>query len=456
MSLPAPSLWLRELGRDRWRPQLDGSLEADVAIVGGGLSGLWTAHAVLDARPGASVVVLEAERVGWGASGRNGGWASALFPVSWGTVARSFGPEGARALRVRLVENLDEIEAALGDDAADVEWHRAGTLVAARSEEQWRALVADVQEEQALGLRDPGVLLDARGVRARLAIDGAVGGVFEPVCASVHPAKLVELLARRLEQRGGLVLERSRVHSGAPGVLVGVGGRVRASQVVWATESYSAAEPRWHRALAPVASQIIATAPLSAAQRERLGNPEAGLTFSDGRRLVIYGQLRADGRVIFGGRGAPYRFGSGVEFATEVGARMRLGLAATLADLLREAGPVEIEASWGGTIGVSRDWYPRVLHDPNERIVFVGGYAGDGVAMTRLAGQLAAAYATGVRLDPDLAVILGRPLRRWEPEPMRWLGVNVGLGLTRLGDALEGRPLAQRAVDVLRGAVLGR
>lgn len=456
MALPAPSLWLREVARDQWRPQLDGALEADVAVVGGGLSGLWTAHAVLDARPSATVVVLEAERVGWGASGRNGGWASALFPVGWATVARSYGPEGARALRARLVENLDDIEDVLGDDAASVEWRRAGTLVAARSEEQWRALVAAIEEERALGLRDVGVLLDARGVRARLAIDGAIGGVFEPTCAAVHPAKLVELLAARLEERGGLVLEHSRVHLGAPGVLVGVRGRVRASQVVWATESYSALEPRWHRALAPVASQIIATVPLSASQLASLGNPTPGLTFSDGRRLVIYGLLRADGRVIFGGRGAPYRFGSGVEFATEVKARMRSALVATLGDLLREAGPIEIEASWGGTIGVARDWYPRVLHDPHERVVFVGGYAGDGVAMTRLAGQLAAAYATGTRLDPDLAVILGQPAKRWEPEPLRWLGVNVGLSLTRLGDALQGRPLAQRAVDGLRGAVLGR
>ncbi len=395
MSGSAPGLWLREVERSQSRPALAGELTADVAIVGGGLSGLWSAHAVLDRAPSASVVVVEAERVAWGASGRNGGWVSALFPVSWARVARDFDADVARTLRLRLVRNVDEIASFLADARTSVEWAHEGTLTVARTPPQWRSLVEELELFDELGLAEPPVLLDASGVGGYLRVEDALGGTFERACAAVHPAKLAELLATRLEARGGLVLERSRVHYHGAGVLLGSRGRVRAEQVIWATESYRAAEVRWHRDLVPVASQIIATAPLEREQLDRLGNPPAGLTFTDGRRLVVYGQIRADGRVVFGGRGAPYRFGSGLEFATEVRPTMQAALAAALDGFVRAGGPVTIDAAWGGTIGVARDWYPRVLHDPLERLTLVGGYAGDGVALSRLSGELAAAYAVG-------------------------------------------------------------
>jgi glycine/D-amino acid oxidase-like deaminating enzyme len=455
VSLPAPSLWLAEVERSTWRPRLTGALDVDVAVVGGGLSGLWAAHAVLDRRPGAAVAVFEAERLGWGASGRNGGWASALFPVAWSRVARDFDVGLARSLRRRLVENLGELEEFLGPDAASVGWRRQGTLTVARSPAQWRRLLEERRSFDELGLAEPPRVLDARGASYYLRVRGALGGLWESACASVHPARLVELLAHRLEDRGGLVFERTRLHMASPGTLVGIEGRVRAGQVVWATESYLAATRTWHRALTPIASQIIATEPLSREQLEALGQPAPGLTFTDARRLVIYGQLRDDGRIVFGGRGAPYRYGSRLEFATTVDPRRGALLKGTLEELLGSPGPLEVAHAWGGTIGVTRDWYPRVLHDPRTRFTLIGGYAGDGVALTRLVGGLAGAYATGKGLDSELAVVLGRTLRSWEPEPLRWLGINVGLGLTRLADRLDPHPAAE-VVDVVRARLLGQ
>jgi glycine/D-amino acid oxidase-like deaminating enzyme len=456
VSLPTPSGWLAELERAAWRPRLEGTVEADVAVVGGGLSGLWTALGVLARRPNWSVVVVEAERVGWGASGRNGGWVSALFPVPLARVAADHSIEAARVLRRRLVDNLAEIEGLLGADAAQVGFRREGSVVAARSAGQWRGLVAEVRTFRELGLVAPPELLDAAGVRAHLDIPGTIGGTFEEACASVQPARLVELLAGRVEAAGGLVLERSPVHPGASGMLLGVGGRVRAGQVVWATESYLTREPPWHRVLAPVASQIIQTAPLPEATLMRLGRPRVGLTFADARRLVVYGQLREDRRVVFGGRGAPYRFGSALEGTETVGPGRRRVLLETLEELLGARGELEVEASWAGTIGIARDWYPRVLHDPRQRTTILGGYAGDGVALSRVAGDLAASYATGAAVDPVLAVVLGRPWRSWEHEPLRWLGINVGLLLTRAGDRLEHRLLAGGIIDRAREALLGR
>ncbi|SCE72135.1 NAD(P)/FAD-dependent oxidoreductase [Micromonospora mirobrigensis] len=433
------SYWLSSLdGPLTPRPQLPGDTDADVVIVGAGYTGLWTAYYLAGADPTLRITVLEAEIAGYGASGRNGGWCSALFPTSLPALARRHGRDRALAMQRAMQETVREVGRVVTAEGIDCDWRQGGTVVLARSEVQVERARAEVATAHAHGLTDADlVLLDPAEATARCAADGVRGGTYTPHCAAVHPARLVRGLARAVERRGVTIVERTPVTALRPGAAVTRHGTVRAPIVVRATEGYTPALPGQRRALAPVYSLMVATEPLSEETWARIGLAERE-TFSDHRHVIIYGQRTADGRLAFGGRGAPYHFGSRVSPGFDREPRVFAALRRVLGELFPVLGPeVPVSHTWGGPLGVARDWAASVGLDRSTGLGWAGGYVGDGVGTSNLAGRTLADLIRGERSDlTDLPWVDHRS-PRWEPEPLRWLAVNAGLRLMFSADEAE-------------------
>ncbi len=434
------SLWLDTVEDDLApRPPLEGDCEVDVAIVGAGYTGLWTAYAVLHQEPSLRVLLLEQQIAGFGASGRNGGWASDLFPASWARVTREHGAAAATAMHRALVDGIHDIEDTATAEGIDADLCRGGSLRVARTalqEETIRAEVADSQRhgDPTLALR----WLTAAELEARVRVSDARGASYTPHCARIHPGKLVRGLARAVERRGARIAEQTTVLAVQPHRVVTARGTVRAATVVRATEAFTSGLRHERRRLLPLYSLMIATAPLPDAAWEEIGW-EGRETLADGRHLIIYAQRTADGRIAFGGRGAPYHFGSRVSESFDREPAVFDALAATLHELVPATRDVPITHRWGGPIGVARDWYPSVSLDRATGVAWAGGYVGDGVTASNVAGRTLADLV--LQRDTSLTRLpwVQHRARSWEPEPLRWLGVNLGVHAMRGADDVERR-----------------
>ena len=420
------------------RPALGGDTTADVCIVGGGYTGLWTAYYLTRADPSLDVVVLEAETAGFGASGRNGGWCSALLPQGVDALARRHGRPASLAMRRTMQQTVDEVGEVVAVEGIDCHWHKGGTVLVARNEaqlERARAEVAhDLRWDGVEGLR----LLDAGQVRERLAVPDALGGTWTPHCAVLHPARLARGLARVVESRGVRLFEGTTALDLRPGEVRTDRGTVKAPLVVRATEAWTPRLPGSRRDVVPVYSLVVATEPLPAAVWSRLGLADRE-TFSEHRHVIVYGQRTADDRLVFGGRGAPYHFGSRVRPAFDSEPSVFATLERALADMLPGVAPFAVTHRWGGPLGITRDWHAAVRFDADTGLASAGGYVGDGVATTNLAGRTLADLLLGRSTRLTELPWVGHRSRAWEPEPLRWLGVNAGLRLAAAADATEAR-----------------
>jgi glycine/D-amino acid oxidase-like deaminating enzyme len=440
------------------RDPLGGDVNADVAVVGAGFTGLWTAYYLLRADPSLRVVVLEQETAGFGASGRNGGWCSALFPASPSKVAAldGSGPDAARDLHTAMRDAVDEVGRVAREEGIDAHYQKGGTVSLARGRAQLRSARAEVDDARAWGRGEDQVrLLGAQEARKVLNATRVRGATFTPDCAAVHPARLVRGLARVVdESRGGRVYEQTRVRSVRAGRVGTDHGTVRADVVVRATEGYTPALSGQGRAVAPIYSLVIATEPLPDVLWEQIGlrNRE---TFTDYRHLLIYGQRTADGRLVFGGRGAPYHFRSAVRPGFEREPRVFAGLWSTLRDMFPVLRGTRVTHAWGGVLGVPRDWCASVGLDRASGLAWAGGYVGDGVGTSNLAGRTLRDLVLSRETRLTRLPWVNHRSRRWEPEPLRWLGVNAGLRVMAVADAEERvtgrRSLLARAAAPLVG-----
>jgi glycine/D-amino acid oxidase-like deaminating enzyme len=420
--MTAPSFWLDSIPPITRRPPLDGDLTVDVAIAGGGYTGLWTAYYLAVADPTLKIAVIEAEYAGFGASGRNGGWASGLFPVPESKLARRYGAPKAAAMHAALADAVDEVGRRAAAEGIDCHYAKGGTISLARSEVQLRRI------------RSSGGFVDADTARAICGASGVLGGVYSPDCAAIHPARLVRGLAEAVERLGAQIFEGTRVLRLARGSVVTDHGTVRAPTVVRALEGYTARLDGHRRALAPVYSLMIATEPLPASDWERIGLARRE-TFSDERHMIIYGQRTADDRLAFGGRGAPYHFGSRIDPGFDRVPAVFDSLRHTLTEMFGIDPPIAYR--WGGPLGIPRDWMPSV--GLADGLGWAGGYVGDGVAAANLAGRTLADLIRGERTERTTLPWVGHRSRRWEPEPIRWLGINAALHATTLRDVWEKR-----------------
>ncbi len=421
------SLWHATLPAEERvpRPSLPGDAVADVAIAGAGYTGLWTAYALKRADPTLRIVVCEREIAGFGASGRNGGWCSALFAGSRAVTARRHGRDAVVAMQRAMFETLDEIERVVVAEGIDCDWARGGTVHVATAREQIPRMKQELKDHQKWGFGpDDYRLLEPEDARAEIGCEPNLGALFTPHCATIHPAKLVRALARVVEGLGVTIHEQTPVTAIEPGRLRTTHGDVRADIVVRATEAFTPELPELRRAIVPIYSLMIATEPLPDEFWATAGLARRP-TFADYRHMIIYGQRTADGRFAFGGRGAPYHFGSRVRPAFDVNGRVFEQLHDTLRSLFPKLGDAAITHRWGGAVGVPRDWYPSVGFDRATGMAWAGGYVGDGVSTTNLAGRTIADLVLG--RDTVLVRLpwVGHQSPRWEPEPLRWLGVNL-------------------------------
>ena len=419
-------MWADQLSGDEpRRAPLGGDLDVDVAIVGAGYSGLWTARSLLQRDPGIRLIVVERESVGFGASGRNGGWCvGELAGGLHGAVALG-GREAGIAMTRAIIDTVDEVGRTVIDDGIDCDFVRGGVVRVARTRPQLERQRAEVEDYRRHGFGDDVLRsLDAAEATSRLAATDVVGGVHFVPCARVQPLRLARGLAAAVERRGGTIVEGTAALDIDPGRIRTDHGTVRADVVVRATEAYTRDLPGRRRDLVPLYSLMIATEPLADAVWDEIGLREME-TFADDRRMVVYGQRTADGRIAFGGRGAPYRFGSGIDAATETSRVVHDRIAATLREMIPAVGDAAITHRWGGVLGVPRDWQPSVGLDHATGLAWAGGYVGEGVAAANLAGRTLADLIQGV--DSDLVGLpwVGHRSRRWEPEPVRWAAIDA-------------------------------
>lgn len=409
---------------------------ADVVIIGAGYTGLWTAWHLLRQAPSREVLVLEANHVGFGASGRNGGWVSALWPVSPDRIAQRHGRRAALDQLAALRQSVAAVGDFCQDAAPAAGFLKGGTLLLARGPAQLARAKASVEHGSAWG--DGTVWLDAGTTRERLFASDALGATFNPHCARIQPRALVEALADRVRALGGRVIEGCPVARIASGSVTLAGGtRICSPAILRATEGWSAGLGAG-RAIAPVYSLMVATEPLPPTTWARLGL-EGREVFGDHGHVITYGQRTVDDRLAFGGRGAPYHWGSRIRPAFDHDERVFGSLRSALRRLLPDVGEVAFTHAWGGPLGIARDWHPSVTFDQATGLGAAGGYVGDGVAASQLAGATLADLVLDRRTVRTSLPWVGHHSRAWEPEPLRWAGVNAGLLLARAADAEEAR-----------------
>ena len=432
------SLWHDTLGESfSPRASLSGpesQAHWDVVIMGAGYTGLWTALALAKKSPDLRIVVLDKEVAGFGASGRNGGWCSALFPTSVGSLIKQHGLDAATALRHAMVDTVDSVGRWSRDLDIDCDFVAGGTTVLVRStiqEHRARASLAD----SALTPADKAVWHNADQT---LRATETLGAVFDPACARLHPAKLVRGLARAAEAAGIRIAEQTEVLRYEAGLVTTSRGGVRGDVIIDAMEGYRSQLRQTRRHSLPLYSLMIATEVMPDSVFDAIGL-EHGMTFADFRSLVIYGQRTADNRIAFGGRGAPYHWGSRVKPEFDRVPRVFSALHQTLVELFPSLAPYAITHNWGGVLGVPRDWHSSVTLDATTGIGRAGGYVGDGVGLSHLAGLTLADLVLGTTTSRTSLPFVGHQSPKWEPEPLRYVGATAAIVGVALADRIEAR-----------------
>ncbi|HEX5618882.1 MAG TPA: FAD-dependent oxidoreductase, partial [Solirubrobacteraceae bacterium] len=412
---PTP-FWL-----DRPRPAaaapLEGDAAADLAIVGGGFTGLWAAVLAKRERPDREVVVLEAETAGWGASGRNGGFVDASITHGLVNGAGRF-PRELDALEAAGRANLTDLKHDLAALEIDADWQEPGLLSVATQPHE----LADVDEEVAL-LRRYGwdaEVLDRDAVRAEVASPTYLGAVLQRTGVGlVDPGALALGLRRAALGLGVRVYERTPVVKATQTALSTPGGSVRADRVLLATGAYKPLTRSIRRLVAPVYDYVLVTEPLSAEQRGALGW-QGGQGIADRGNQFHYYRLTPDGRVLFGGYDAIYHFGNRVSPALE----RRAASFRLLYDHLMATFPalegIGITHAWGGPIDTCSRFCVTFGRALGGRAVYAVGYTGLGVAATRFGARTALDLLDGAETERTrLRLVRSRPLP-FPPEPARW------------------------------------
>lgn len=434
------SFWFDSLGAlPAPRPPLQGRREADVCIVGAGLTGLWTAYELRRADPALEVVVLEREIAGFGASGRNGGWVSAEIAGSRDYWATRGGRAAVQRIEAAGREAVDEVGRVMAQERIDCDFVKGGSLEVAQTDLELHRLRARTVADRKWGVsEDDCRLLQAAAVQERVALRHALGGRYTPHCARVQPASLVRGLAEAAERHGVTIYEHTPVRSVQPRLVRTSAAEVHARWVVRATEAYTPELPGLRRALVPVSSAMIVTEPLHSSAWGRL-RWHGAETLLDGRHMYSYLQRTADGRIAIGGSGAPYGFGSRIGSRLRVADAVIARLATRLRELFDLVGDVGIDAAWQGFLGVTRNWAPAVEVDRATGLASAGGYAGSGVAAANLAGRTLRDLI--LARDTELTVLpwVGSLAASWELEPLRFAGIRTVNTLLRTGDRLEAR-----------------
>jgi glycine/D-amino acid oxidase-like deaminating enzyme len=449
------SYWLETCGDDLIpRPALDGSIDVDVAILGAGYTGLWTAYYLLRQQPSLRVAILEREIAGFGASGRNGAWCTSSFPSSMERLGRKWGRQAAIDTHRAMVEAVDEVGAVAVREGLDIQWEKAGALFIARGSAQLPAIHAMAESYVRYGLDREFVLYDEEATRERIRISGALGSIWLDHTAVIHPGRLVRGLARTVESMGATIYEQTEVTGFAGGplpVMQTPRGDVRAKQIALCGEAYMSGLKGAGRQVMPVYSLITLTEPLSDEQWQEIGW-QTRHTVESCKYTIDYLSKTVDGRILFGGRGAPYHFRSKIDDAFDRHGPTHQMLQENVRAWFPGLEQVRFTHTWGGPLGWPRDFMPTFSYDPRTHIASARGYTGNGVATANLAGRTLAELMLDRQTERTHLPPVNHRSRSWEPEPLRFLGVRyvqrAFMGLDRkaeqTGHPPSGRSLAER------------
>ncbi|MDR6511579.1 glycine/D-amino acid oxidase-like deaminating enzyme [Novosphingobium capsulatum] len=434
--------WISSAHDDlRLRRSLDGEVSVDIAILGGGFSGLWTAYHLLSGNPSLQVAIVERRFCGYGASGRNGGWCSPRFPVDPAPLIRRYGLQVARRVMEAQQDTVARFGETLAEAGIDAEFRHTGLLSIARGEKQHAYLQKTFATYEALGLNEGNRMLDAAEAFEQVHVTRLSGALHSTLGATVHPGKLVRGLANAVEALGAQIFEGTEatsVRRGGDAAICCKTGVVRARRaVVVAGEAYIPGLAGFRRDLLPMSSMIVLTEPLTPAQWEAVGW-QGGECLSSQARTKNYLTRTCDDRILYGSRGAPYHFGS----ATRDEALREEAVFEWMRGTVREWWPaladIGFSNAWGGYLGVPRDWMPTVHFDPDSKLAVLYGYTGRGVSTSAMCARLAAGLVGGWQTGLEGLPFHRAAPRKWEVEPFRWGGVRyVQNALARMDAAEE-------------------
>ena len=434
------SLWLDTYpGSLAPRPALDGDRQVDVAIVGGGFTGLWTAYYLKKIDPSLRIILIERDICGFGASGRNGGWAVGELAAGVTKYVKLADLDAALRMTRACFDSVDEIGRVCENEGIECGYTKGGVVRWARNMPQASRQAKEIAHHREIGLTEDEIrLLSADEARHLGNATDVQSGIFYAPCAAIDPAKLVRGLADVVERQGTEIVEQTAAVAIEPRRVNTDHGTVSADMVIRATEAYTKDLPGQKRRMIPVYSLMIATEPLPDTVFDEIGLSTRP-TFADDRYMVIYGQRTADNRLAFGGRGVPYLYGSRIDPALERHSSSHELIRQALVELFPVLENHEITHRWGGVLGIPRNWTPSVHFDRSAGFGWAGGYVGEGVAPANLAGRTLADLITGTESERASYPWVGAMSRKWEPEPLRWLGVRSSRWIMGTADDIEYR-----------------
>ena len=431
------SFWYSDLGGlPAMRPSLDGDASADVCIVGAGYTGLWAAYYLKQLKPSLTVLVLEQEFAGFGASGRNGGWLTGGFAWNHARYRATSSETAVRAMVGAMNGTVDEVIRVAEVEGIEADILRTDEMVVATNPAQLARVAKEVAHRQAWGEDGRVWQIGAAEAVARVRIPGTLGAMMVGGVARVQPAKLVRGLAQAVERLGVRIAEGTRALEIAPGLVKTDRGTVRAPIILRATEGFTANLAGAKRDWLPLNSAQIVTAPLPPDVWEKIGW-QGHEILGDFANAYCYCQRTREGRITVGARGVPYKFGSGIDHRGRPDSATIDRLTAILYRHFPATRDVAIDHAWCGVLGVPRDWCATVGLDRATGIGWAGGYVGVGVSTSNLAGRTLADLALGRETDLVHLPWVNRKVRPWEPEPLRWLAVRGMYGLLNAADRRE-------------------
>jgi glycine/D-amino acid oxidase-like deaminating enzyme len=412
------SLWLDTYGPYTPEPPLRGGLNADVAIIGGGFTGMMTAYELKRAQPGLRVAVLEAKAVGYGASGRNGSFGMTVVGLGFGVTASLRGKQFVRDAHTymeRAVEAMDEV---IGREGLDCHRIRPGFLRVAINDKYVRRIQHDIKLVQSLGIKDI-TWIDAEAVRARVNSARYRGAMWEPRLLLVDPAKLVREEKRIAQAAGVEVYENTPVEAISRNgrfTLTTPGGTVVANKIVFATNAYSHLFPMLAHKQANAFTYMLATAPLTKEQLDAIGwQGREGV--EDSRNLVHYYRITTDNRLVMGG--GPV----GLSYANDLSADVNEAAWRHLADhmvfLFPSLKGVQVTHRWGGPFSVTMDLTPALGYVGDPCAVYSLGCIGHGVSSSHLNAQVLRDLLLERKTDLLDCPFVNRRVIPWPPEPLR-------------------------------------
>lgn len=444
------SFWMQEIDISQQRePMLTGSHTTDIAIVGGGFVGLWTALTIKERAPNLDVMLIEQDVCGGGASGRNGGIAMSWWPKV-ASLLKFADRDGALFLAQAAEQAISDLQQFCQEHAIDAEFRRSGWLWTATTEAQKNAWEATIAACASLGAQ-PFEAVSASTLALRTGSTAHLAGVFEKSNATVQPAKLVWGLRRVALERGVKIYEGTAVNSISydhPAVLRTQNGEIKASSVVLATNAWSCAIPEIARKIVPVNSAIVVTEPV-ADQLMKIGW-SGGEAITDSQLMVDYYRTTREGRVAFGkGTGVLAR-GSAID-NTFSSHQESINMAE---EDFRKIYPVltdtKVTHSWSGPIDRSYDSLPLFGTLEGTRHIHYGvGWSGNGISPSQIGGRILASLALESDDEWSRCALVNRKARMFPPEPFRYLGGSLVRNAVRRKEMREGLGLKPRSIDVV-------